>query len=414
MTLSPRPAVLVDVVTIDARVEASEMLQRLRTLALAGAALREVTSGSTVTVDAHFDPDFHVRLETLPNPRSMRELKRLASRLVTEPFDSSRPGWTIHYVEKLARTRSALIVRRLAEYDERVIGALSGNPVNPTAAGDSTTFDYLKLLGAAQRLLSHADPVNVIVDRGAAIAARVMQEFDKSGGSRSPLWTARSGSLEHQDLRVDRRAVQHVAANLNVDERAIILALFAESVSSLHQSNPVDTLQGGVAMRRRDASRLADVSLPTSAMPFPERVHAIHELLLHLPQRPASSIEWGSIDMGSWMPPALSSLLDGRRSREIDVACVFAEPVAPLSGVGITTATLSPYVSLLGAAVSLIATVDGDVVRLGFSVDKACGTTAEDVRLQYEEMMRTHLGVTDDRNWFSRWWATLQRPSATA
>lgn len=409
----PRPAVLVDIITIDTRVESHEMLQRLRTLALAGAALREVTSGPTVLVDTHFDPDFHVRLETLPNPRSMRELKRLAARLVTEPFDTSRPGWTIHYVEKLARTRSALIVRRLAEHDERILGALTGMPVNPTVTAESSGFDYVKLLGMAQRLLAQPDPVNVIVDQGAAIAARVMQEFDKSRGSRSPIWRDRSGSLEHQDLRVERLAVQRAAANLNVDERAIILALFAESLSSLHQSNLVDTLQCGVAMRRRDASRLADVSLPTSTMPFAERALAVQELLIHLPQQTTRSNEWGSIDLGSWMPPALSALLDGRRSQEIDVACVFAEPIAPLNGVGMTSGTLLPYVSLLGAAISLIATVDGDVVRLGFSVDKASGTNAEQVRHRFEEMLRTHLGVTDERKWFSRWWATLQRQSAT-
>jgi len=410
----PRPAVLVDIITIDARVESHEMLQRLRTLALAGAALREVTSGPIVTVDTHFDPDFHVRLETLPSPRSMRELKRLAARLVTEPFDTSRPGWTIHYIEKLARTRSALIVRRLADHDERVLGALTGMPVNPVVTAESSGFDYAKLLGLAQRLLAQPDPVNVIVDQGAAIAARVMQEFDKSGGSRSPIWRDRSGSLEHQDLRIEHLAVQRAAANLNVDERAIILALFAESLSRLHQSNPVDTLQCGVAMRRRDASRLADVSLPTSTMPFAERALAVHELLIHLPQQTTQSSEWGSIDLGSWMPPALSALLDRRRSQEIDVACVFAEPMAPLNGVGMTSGTLLPYVSLLGAAISLIATVDGDAVRLGFSVDKASGTNAEQVHHQFEEMLRTQLGVTDERNWFSRWWATLQRQSATA
>lgn len=390
------------------------MLQRLRTLALAGAAMREVTSGSAVTVDPHFDPDFHVRLEAIPEPRSMRELKRLASRLVAEPFEPSRPGWTIHYVEKLARSRSALIVRRLADFDERVTGALSGNPVNPTVTVDESNFDYMKLLGLAQRVLSHPDPVNTIIDRGAAIAARVMQDLDKSGGSRSPIWTERSGSLQHQDLRVDRFVVQRAAANLNVDERAVILALFAESMSELHQSTPVDTLQCGVAMRRRDAARLVDVPLPTGAMTLTERVLAIHEMLLHLPQRSASTGEWGSIDLGPWMPPLLSSLLDVRRTRSIDVACVFAEPMAPLSGVGITSGTLSPYVSLLGAAVSLIATVDGDVIRLGFSVDEACGTSAEDVRHRYEETLRTHLGVTAHRNRFSRWWATLRRPSATA
>lgn len=413
MTPLRRPAVLVDVLLIDGRVDSSEMLQRMRTLALAGGALREVVSGASARIDSHFDPDFHVRLESLPDPRSVRELKRLATRLIDEPFAEQRPGWTLHYVEKVARNRSALIVRRLADFDERLTGALTGSPVNPTASSKSSGFDYTSLLGAAQRLLMQPDPMNALIDRGATIAARVMQEFETPEGRRSGLWLERSGSLEHQDLRIDRPAIQRAAANLNADERTIILALLADAAARLHRSTPTDTMQCGVATRRRDAQRLVDVSLPTGDMSFQERALAIQELLVHL-RPPSTSATTLPFEFGDWIPPALNAFLDERRAKSIDLACVFAEPLTPIAGLGVDASAVLPFVSLLGAAVSVIATVDGDLVRLGFSVDKGCGTSVEDVRRSYEESVRAHVGAPKERTGFSRWWATLRRPSTTA
>jgi hypothetical protein len=408
-----RPAVLVDVLLIDGRVASSEMLQRMRTLALAGGALREVVSGERAHSDTHFDPDFHVRLETLPDPRSVRELKRLASRLIEEPFAEQRPGWTLHYVEKVARNRSALIVRRLAAFDERLVGALTGNPTSPTASGASSGFDFTSLLGAAQRLLMQPDPMNALIDRGATIAAKVMQELEKPEGRRSGLWSHRSGSLDHQDLRLDRLVIQRAATNLSADERAIILALLADTAARLHRSAPIDTLQCGVATRRRDVSRLVAVSLPTSEMSFQERVLAIQELLIHLPQ-PSTSATTKPFDFGEWVPPALTALIDERRTNSIDLACVFAEPIGPLTGIGVNHGTVLPLVSLLGAAVSVIATVEGNFVRLGFSVDKGCGMSIEELRLAYQESARAHIGALHEGNVFSRWWAALRRPSTTA
>lgn len=387
------------------------MLKRMRTLALASEGLRGGTGKSGNPADSEFNADHHVRLETLPDPRSVRELKRLAARLVDEPFAETRPGWTIHYVERVARNRSALIVRRLAEFDDVIVGALTGNPADSTTTSGRVGFDYTKLLGAAQRLLLQPDPMNTLIDRGATIAARVMQEFEKPEGRRSALWLNRSGSLEHQDLRINRPTIQRVAARLNVDERAIVLALTADSAARLHRSIPTDSLQCGVATRRRDASRLVDISLPTSDMSFEERVLAIHEILVHLPQPtdPATP----SLDLSEWIPPAVSALIDERWTKSIDLACVFAEPFAPLAAIAVDADSVLPLVSLLGAAVSVIATVDGDVVRLGFSVDQRCGSTAEQVRLAYEESVRANLGVPPIKRGFSRWWAALQRPSTT-
>jgi len=412
VTQSRRPAVLVDVLLVDGRVDSSEMLQRMRTFALAGGALREVVSGTSAQDDPHFDPDFHVRLESLPDPRSVRELKRLAARLIEEPFAEQRPSWTLHFVEKVARNRSALIVRRSADFEERLVGALTGHPVNPSASTKSSGFDYTSLLSAAQRLLMQPDPVNTLIDRGATIAARVMQDLEKPDEARSGLWINRSGSLDHQDLRINRHDIQRTATNLNADERAIILALLADAAAQLHRSSPTDTLRCGVATRRRDISRLIDVSLPTSQMSFQERVLAIQELLVHLP-RPSTSATSMPFEIGEWIPPVLAELIDERRAKSIDLACVFAEPFAPLTGLGVNPSTVLPIVSLLGAAISVIATVDGDSVRLGFSVDKRCGTTVDEVRLAYEASMHTHIGASSYGNGFSRWWAALRKQSTT-
>jgi hypothetical protein len=410
--MTPPPAALVDVVLIEGRSDAVEMLQRMRTLAVAGTSLREVIRGDGVARDGNFDPDFHIRLEILPDPRSVRELKRLAARLLVEPLDPNRPGWTLHYVERVARNRSALIIRRLAPYDERLLGALNGAPVETTARDESTRFDVSRLLVAAQKLLSQADPLNALIDRAAEVATRTMQEFDRHDASRSTLWVERSGIHQHQDLRIDRATISGAASHHGVDERSLLLACLVETASRMHESSPVDSLLAGIAVRRADVTveRRAIVSLPAAAMPFTERLHAIEEILLHLPHRhPPIGAEFNE-----WVPPALAQMLGDRLHHTVDLGCVFGEPLGDLSAIGVQHHTVLPMVCSPGAAVSMIAAVEGSHVRLGFTVDQAAGITVEAVRSEYEWSLRTHLGWDDDRSRISRWWATLTKRSTTA
>jgi len=59
--------------------------------------------------DRHFRLDYHVRHCALPHPGSHAQLLRLASRLMEQPLDRSRPLWETWVVEGLEGNRFALI-----------------------------------------------------------------------------------------------------------------------------------------------------------------------------------------------------------------------------------------------------------------------------------------------------------------
>ena len=52
--------------------------------------------------DPDFDIDYHVRRVALPQPGSMRQLLDLATLIVNDPFDRTRPLWQFVVVEGLA------------------------------------------------------------------------------------------------------------------------------------------------------------------------------------------------------------------------------------------------------------------------------------------------------------------------
>lgn len=388
------------------------MLHRLRALALASASLHEVIDGHQVTIDEYFDADTHIRLETIAQPRSVREVKQLAARLLTEPFPVGRPEWSLHYVEKVARNRSALLIRRSARFDERLLSALRGTPCESAVNQANQRFDASRLLGVAQQMFLQPDPLNALVDRAASVAARVMQEIEPPTAARSTLWARRSHGHEHQDLRINHDLFSREAARLVMDERSLLLTCFAETVSRMHEHAPVESVLAGVAIKRADVDprRQATITLPTSRMPFAERLHAIDELLVHLPQpQPALGIEFAE-----WIPPALVTMLGNRLTHTIDVGCVFAEPLGELTALGIEGFSVIPIVATLGAAVAMTAIVDGDALRIGFAVDPACGITASLFRQEFQRTLTIQLGLDHHPGGFSRWWANLRRQSARA
>lgn len=59
--------------------------------------------------DAHFNLDYHLRHTALPAPGSLRQLKRLAGRIMSQKLEREKPLWEIWVVEGLEDGRFALI-----------------------------------------------------------------------------------------------------------------------------------------------------------------------------------------------------------------------------------------------------------------------------------------------------------------
>ncbi len=61
--------------------------------------------------DPHFNLEYHVRHTALPAPGSEEQLKRLASRLMSQQLDRTKPLWEIWLVDQLAGDRFAMITK---------------------------------------------------------------------------------------------------------------------------------------------------------------------------------------------------------------------------------------------------------------------------------------------------------------
>ncbi len=61
--------------------------------------------------DARFNPIYHVRHTALPPPGDLRQLKRLAGRILSQKLDRGKPLWEMWVVEGLENDRFALMVK---------------------------------------------------------------------------------------------------------------------------------------------------------------------------------------------------------------------------------------------------------------------------------------------------------------
>jgi diacylglycerol O-acyltransferase / wax synthase len=59
--------------------------------------------------DTHFNPEYHIRHTALPSPGNYEKLRALASRIMSQQLDRSKPLWEIWVVEGLGSDRWAMI-----------------------------------------------------------------------------------------------------------------------------------------------------------------------------------------------------------------------------------------------------------------------------------------------------------------
>ncbi len=61
--------------------------------------------------DSRFDPTYHVRRATLPEPGSDEQLRELVARLSSRPLDQTRPLWEMYLIEGLSEDRCAIFTK---------------------------------------------------------------------------------------------------------------------------------------------------------------------------------------------------------------------------------------------------------------------------------------------------------------
>jgi diacylglycerol O-acyltransferase len=251
--------------------------------------------------DPDFDIDYHMRHVALPAPGDRRQLFDLATLLVRDPFDRTRPLWEFVVVEGLEGDRAALVQKmhhtitdgeggvRMSEQfidverdapdvDEVVLNL---EPSAPDAnifetAGDTIGHTWRRTLGLAQRAGAAAATTIVHPDRlGRAgpdlveTARSAIRQLTVTDPARSPLWVERSLRRRLDVLDVDLDDARAAAKTLGGSLNDFFVAGAAGGAGAYHErlGQPVETLRMAMPVStRKDRSAGGNAFVPTRAV----------------------------------------------------------------------------------------------------------------------------------------------------
>ena len=310
------------VVLLDRAPDFDTFRRRLERTALAIPRLRQrvlpspaYLSPPTWVDDPDFDIDLHVRRIACPKPGTLRQVLDLASLVVADPFDRTRPLWQFIVVEGMRGGKAALIqkmhhtitdgergVELSLQYLDFERDAPEPPPVDPDTAERSevpqpTPAETIRELlagtmripiGIAKQVRELlADPA-AIPDASAAAAKTmrgVLSQLSDTEAARSPVWTRRSLQRRVEPARAPFRATKDAAKRLGGTLNTAFLTAAADAASAYHieVGQPVESLRASMAISTRtdesgsNAFTLARLLVPTGDMPIAERFLAIDE-----------------------------------------------------------------------------------------------------------------------------------------
>ena len=287
-------------------------IPRLRQRVLPSAAY---VSPPTWVDDSNFDIDLHVRRIACPKPGTLRQVLDIASLVVADPFDRTRPLWQFLVVEGLRGGKAALIQKmhhtitdgeRGVELSLQYLDFERDAPEPPPIDLDTTErseepqptpVDTIRELvagtmripiGIARQVRELlADPA-AIPDASTAAAKTmrgVLNQLSDTEGARSPLWAKRSLQRRVEPARAPFRATKDAAKRLGGSLNTAFLTAAADAASAYHieMGEPVESLRASMAISTRtndsggNAFTLARLLVPTGEMPIAERFLAIDE-----------------------------------------------------------------------------------------------------------------------------------------
>jgi WS/DGAT/MGAT family acyltransferase len=379
-------------------------IPRLRQRVLPAAAY---LSPPTWVDDADFDIDLHVRRIACPKPGTLRQVLDLASLVVADPFDRTRPLWQFVVVEGLRGGKAALIqkmhhtitdgergVQLSLQYLDFERDAPEPPPIDPEATERAevpqpTPAETMReLLAGTMRIpIGIAKQVRELLADPAAIpdasnaAAKTMRgvlsQLSDTEGARSPLWVRRSLHRRVEPARAQFRATKDAAKRLGGTLNTAFLTAAADAASAYHveMGAPVESLRASMAISTRtddsgsNAFTLARLLVPTGQMPIAERFRAIDEAT----KAARESTKDAGLDtlaaVTTALPTSLITRLARQQANTVDFATsnvkgspvpVFVAgaqlleiyPIGPLGGVAFNL-TLMSYLGSLDMALNI-------------------------------------------------------------
>jgi diacylglycerol O-acyltransferase len=376
--------------------------------------------------DPDFDIDQHVRRIALPKPASRRQLFDLATLLVLDPFERTRPLWQFIVVEGLRGGKSALVqkmhhtitdgeggVQMSLQYldferdapdpplpDPATIEA--GRP--PTAP---TTMDNVRdlLLGGWRLPIGIARQVSELLADPAAIPAASAATIDTVRGvltqlsdverAHSPLWTERSLKRRLEVVRAPFRETKDAAKRLGGTLNTAFLTAAADAASRYHRDlgAPVESLRASMAISTRTAASganafsLARMMVPTGEMPIAERFALIQAQADEARDQAGGASLATLAAVAAALPTSLVTRLARQQAQTVDFATsnvrgsplpVYISgaqllenyPVGPLAGVAFNLTLLS-YLGSLDMGLNIDAAAVAEPERLAAALRRA-------------------------------------------
>jgi WS/DGAT/MGAT family acyltransferase len=357
--------------------------------------------------DPDFDIDLLVRHIACPMPGTLRQVLVLASLVVADPFDRTRPLWQFIVVEGMRGGKAALIqkmhhtitdgergVELSLQYLDFERDAPEPPPFDPDTAERAeppqlTPADTIRdLLAGTMRIpIGIAKQVRDLLADPAAIpdastaAAKTMRgilsQLSDTEAARSPLWTRRSLQRRVETARAPFRATKDAAKRLGGTLNTAFLTAAADAASAYHieMGQPVESLRASMAISTRtddsggNAFTLARLLVPTGEMPIAERFLAINEATKAARQSTKDAGLDTLAAVTTALPTSLITRLARQQANTVDFATsnvkgspvpVFVAgaqlleiyPIGPLAGVAFNL-TLMSYLGSLDTALNI-------------------------------------------------------------
>ena len=358
--------------------------------------------------DPSFDIRYHVRHISLADPGDMRQLLDLATLLVADPFDRSRPLWHFVIVDGLAGGKSALIQKLHHTVTDGQGGvelsmhyldlqrdpgplppipadvmnaATAASPTDATEALRGAMTDSLRLPLAVLRqvrdVLSDPSLVGTIGSSTTATVKSLINQLTETDASRSPLWTTRSLRRRMETTQVSYWDMRGAAKALGGTLNTSFITAAALAAGNYHRElgAPVESLRASMAISTRtegstgNAFTLARMLVPTGEMPIAERFAAVNEILTAARAESASSSLEAIATVSSVIPTSVVTRLARAQAETVDFATSNVRgsgvplfmagsqllenyPVGPLGGVAFNL-TLMSYMGSLDVGINI-------------------------------------------------------------
>jgi WS/DGAT/MGAT family acyltransferase len=372
--------------------------------------------------DANFDLNYHVRHLALPKPGTMRQLFDLASLIVNDPFDRTRPLWQFVVVDGLRGGKSALIEKlhhtiadgegmvqlslAFLDFDRDapeppsidIDAATGGDGPAPPLPSTDVVRDMVAgglrlpigLLRQVRDLLADPTQIPAAGNATADTVRGVLTQLSDVEKAHSPLWKERSLKRRIETLRAPFTATRDVARKLGGTLNTAFLTVAAEAASQYHikLDAPVETLRASMAISTRkesaeatNAFSLVRMVIPTSKMPIADRFAAIDEVVATVRSSTRSASLQTLAAVASALPTSLVTRLARQQAQTIDFATSNVKgspipmyvagaqllenyPVGPLGGVAFNLTLLSYLGSLdMGVNIDTAAVADPDLLH---------------------------------------------------